>query len=163
MVQDSAGNNFGNDKDLKVKPDAGRERRILVAFNLAAIPSTSAVLNATLRLYQDNKKDNQTVSLHRLTNSWSEFQVSWNNRSSGVAWATRGGDFAGTALLTFTPNVDKVYRDLDVTGVTQSWVNGGLPNYGFLLRSTGNNGEVKFKSREEANASKQPQLCINYR
>ena len=49
-----------------------------------------------------------------------------------------------------------------MTGVTQAWVDGTSPNYGLLLRSTGVNGEVKFKSREEGNSNKRPQLCVTY-
>lgn len=162
LVQDAATKNTGTEPDLKVKPDAGKERRILIAFNLTTIPQGSTVLNATLRLYEDTKKDGQTVYLHRLTNGWSETQATWNNRISSTRWNSVGGDFEGTPLTTFLPNLDNRYRDMPVTGITQSWVSGAVPNYGLLLRSTGVNGEVKFKSRNEANTAKRPQLCITY-
>lgn len=162
LVQDAATKNTGSEADLKVKPDAGKERRILIAFNLAAVPQRSTVLSATLRLFEDTKKDGQTVYLHRLTNSWSELQATWNNRDSSTRWTNAGGDFENTVLATFMPNVDNRYRDIPVTGVTQNWVNDAVPNFGLLLRSTGVNGEVKFKSRSEANTAKRPQLCVTY-
>jgi hypothetical protein len=162
LIQDKSTNNYGSDKDLKVKPDENKERRILIAFQLTSIPKSSTVRNATLRLYEDNKKNNQTIYLHRLTSSWVESQATWNHRSSGVSWNSRGGDFDNTVLASLQPDVDNRYRDMDVTGITQSWVNGSAPNYGLLLRSTGSNGEVKFKSKEESNQDKQPKLCVTY-
>ena len=162
VIQDRPTENHGGENDLKVKPDAGKERRILIGFDLSSIPPTSTILDATLRLYEDSKHDGQTVSLQRLTNSWAESQVTWNNRITGTPWATPGGDFDATPLATFSPDIDKLYREIDVTDVTQGWVNGSYNNYGFLLLSSGVNGEVKFKSREESNADKNPQLCITY-
>jgi PKD repeat protein len=161
--QDNPSDNKGDDNDLKVKPDAGKERRILIEFDLASIPANSNVLDATLFLYEDNKKDNQTIHLHRMTNSWDERQVTWADRSAGTPWSTPGGDYdAATTVATFIPDVDNQYREIDVTSVTQAWVNGSDDNYGLLLRSTGDNGEVKFKSKEEGNEEKRPQLCVMY-
>lgn len=152
----------GAESDLKIKPNSGREERIVIRFDLSSIPSNSTVQASTLRLYEDSKKDGQTITLYRLTNSWVESQVSWNNRSSGTPWMIVGGDYNSSPLASFSPNVDKVYRDINVAGVTQSWVSGSFSNHGFLLRSTGSSGEVKFKSRETSTATQRPQLCITY-
>ena len=132
-------------------------------FNLASIPVGSNVLTSTLFLYEENTQNNQTIHLHRITNSWVESQVSWNERNAGVPWNTPGGDYiTATTVATFTPNIDKQHRQINITSVTQGWVNGTFTNYGLLLRSTGDNGEVKFKSKEEGNSSKQSRLCVTY-
>jgi chitodextrinase len=162
IIQDAATKNHGSDTDMRTKPDAGKERRILIGFDLTSIPQSSAVVTSTLRLYETATKNSQTISLYRLTNNWVESQVTWNNRSISAAWAASGGDYQNTALATFLPNVQNQYRDIDVTGVTQGWVNGTYTNYGLLLHASGVNGEIKFASREVSSASQRPQLCITY-
>ena len=126
------------------------------------IPPNSDVTDATLMLYEDNHKDNQTIYVHRVTGNWVESQVTWEESTTSTSWITQGGDFDTTAIASFAPDTDGEYREIDVTGVTQDWVNGTLANYGLLLRSTGANGEVKFKSREEGNSDKRPLLCVTY-
>lgn len=162
LVQDAATKNTGSESDLKVKPDTGKERRILIVFDLTALPPSSTVLNATLRLYEDTKKDGQIVYVHRLISAWNELQATWTNSTSGTRWATAGGDFESVPIATFLPNLDNRYRDIPVTSITQNWLSSTVANFGVLLRSTGVNGEVKFKSRNEANTAKRPQLCITY-
>ncbi len=160
--QDDTDDNNGSDKDLKVKPDAGKLHHIAIEFDLTSVPAGSNVLEAMLHLYEDNDRDNQTIYFHRITNSWVESQATWDERSAGTSWATLGGDYDAGTLATLTPNIDKQYREINVTGVTQDWVDGTYNNYGLLIRSTGDNGDVKFKSKEEGNASKRPKLCLTY-
>ncbi len=160
--QDHPDENKGDDNDLKVKPDSGKEQRILAEFDVTAIPPNSNVTDATLMLYEDNHKDDQTIYVHRVMASWVESQVTWAESSASTSWNTAGGDFDTTAIASFAPDTDGEYREIDVTGVTQAWVNGTSTNHGLLLRSMGANGEVKFKSREEGNSDKHPQLCVTY-
>ncbi len=145
IIQDKANQNHGADTDMRIKPDAGNERRILIGFNLSSIPSSSTIISSTLRLYETTTSASQTITLYRLTNSWVGSQVNWNQRSSGVAWSTAGGDYQNTALATFSPNIANQYRDINVTAVTQGWYNGTFSNHGLLLRSSGANGEVQIR------------------
>ncbi|HJR79382.1 MAG TPA: DNRLRE domain-containing protein [Anaerolineales bacterium] len=161
IVQDSATQNFGTQTELRTRINSGRERRILIGFNLPSLPPSSTMVSSTLRLYETTTLTGQTISVYRLTNSWTGSQVTWNQRSNGVSWSTAGGDYQNTALATFTPDIANQYRDIDVTAVTQGWRNGSFSNYGLLLRASGSNGEVRFSSTE-AVASQRPQLCITY-
>jgi hypothetical protein len=161
IVQDSPNQNNGTESTLRQKPDAGSQRRILVWFNLDSIPSGSLVLESTIWLYEDSRIADQTIYLHRLTNSWSESQVTWNLSSTGTPWSVAGGDYDTTRLASFSPTVSKQYAIVDVAGVTQAWLT-GTPNYGLLLISEGANGEVTFKGKEEKNPNRRPQLCITY-
>jgi hypothetical protein len=162
IIQDKPQQNHGADVDLRIKPDAGTERRILIGFNLSSIPSSSTIISSTLRLYEITTNASQTITLYRLTNSWVGSQVNWNIRSTGTSWSTAGGDYQNTALATFAPSIANQYRDINVTAVTQGWVNGTFSDYGFLLRSSGTNGEVRFGSNEATTVSQRPQLCITY-
>jgi hypothetical protein len=162
IVQDTATQNFGSATELRTRTNPGRERRILIGFNLPVLPPSSTLISSTLRLYELSTISNQTISLYRLTNSWVGSQVTWNNRSSGIAWSTAGGEYQTTALATFSPNLANQYRDIDVTSMTQGWMNATFSNHGLLLRASGSNGEVRFASNESATASQRPQLCITY-
>lgn len=162
IIQDKANQNHGADADLRIKPDPGSERRILIGFDLSSISPSSTIISSTLRLYETTTVSNQTITLYRLTNSWVGSQVTWNLRSSGVAWSSTGGDYQNTALATFSPTISNQYRDMDVTTVTQNWVNGTFSNHGLLLRSSGANGEVRFGSNETVTVGQRPQLCITY-
>lgn len=162
IVQDKPNQNNESGSDLRIKPDAGMERRILIGFNLSSIPQPSTIISSTLRLYELTTRTSQTITLYRLTNSWVGSQVTWNLRSTGSSWSAAGGDYQNTALATFSPNLANQYRDIDVTSVTQGWLNGTFSNHGLLLRTSGATGEVRFASNEAITASQRPQLCITY-
>jgi hypothetical protein len=135
---------------------------MLIGFDLSALPASTTVISSTLRLYELTTNASQTITLYRLTNSWVGAQVNWNLRSTGISWSTAGGDYQNTALAAFSPNIANQYRDINVTTVTQGWVNGAFINQGFLLRSSGTTGEVRFGSSEALTVSQRPQLCITY-
>jgi chitodextrinase len=162
IIQDKPTQAHGSDIDLRIKSNAGSERRILIGFDLSSIPPSSTVISSILRLYEMSTAASQTITVYRLTNSWVGSQVTWNQRSSGVSWSTAGGEYQNTALATFSPTIANQYRDIDVTTVTQGWKNGSFSNQGFLLRSSGANGEVRFGSNEATTATQRPQLCITY-
>jgi uncharacterized repeat protein (TIGR01451 family) len=161
--EDAPDHIHSTDNDLKVQPDADKRHHSLIQFDLTPIPAGSTVLTANLFLYEDNKQNNQVIRLHRLTNSWVNAQVTWSHRNIGanIPWTTAGGDYLPAEVANFTPTLDKQYRQVNVTDAAQAWV-GGTPNYGLLIRSTGDNGEVTFKSSDEGKVEKRPQLCVEY-
>ncbi len=160
--QDRPTENRGGNRNLRTETAPGKGRRGLTAFDVTSIPPNSNVIDATLFLFEDNHKDGQTIDVHRVTDRWTESRVTWETSSESTPWTTPGGDFDEAVIASFAADADGVYREIDVTGVTQDWVDGTSPNYGLLLRSTGPNGEVKFKSREEVDPNKRPQLCVTY-
>ena len=160
--EDAPDHNFGSRSDFEVKPDAGTRHHSVVEFDLSAIPADSEIVSSFLQLWEENERDDQTIHVHRVTSGWVESEVSWDQRSAGIPWTTPGGDFDATVLGSFEPNVDEEDREVDVTGATRDWVDGAFANYGLLLRSTGANGEVRFKSREEGDEEKRPLLCVTY-
>jgi chitodextrinase len=162
VVQDKPWQVHGADIELKIRPNAGFERRLFIGFDLSSIPPTYTVTDAKLRLYETTTTTGQTVNLYRLTNSWVESQMNWTNRDSVNRWITAGGDFNGTSVGSFVPNLANQYREINITGLAQSWVNGTFSNYGLILRSSGSIGEAKFASRETLTTTQKPELCITY-
>jgi hypothetical protein len=124
---------------------------------LSAIPAGSTVTNATLYLFEIDKKLDQVTYLYRLTSPWSEGSVTWD-----APWITPGGDFdSSQAFASFLPNQTSCMLEIDLTDLVREWVN-GTPNYGFLLYSTGPNHILRYSSKENPAAVEQPKLDIIY-
>jgi len=161
-VDESAVNqNHGAADSLHTKPNTGDLSRSFIQFDLSSISSGSTINCATLRAYERELNNNQTIYLHRVTKSWNEFEATWLNRKTGIPWTTAGGDYDPTEIASFAANVNGAYQDVDVTSLVQFWVDNPGSNFGTLLRSTttGSTVVVQFDSRE---ASNYPQLIIDY-
>jgi hypothetical protein len=82
----------------------------------------ASVVSATLHIYVIRVTD-QPVDVHRITDSWEEMVVTWNNF---------GGAFAPGVEGTFLADAFD-WRTVDVTALVQGWLAGDFPNYGLLL------------------------------
>ena len=89
------------------------------------------------------------VTLHRITNSWDEMMVTWNNF---------GGSFDATVENSFTPSGMGWYS-ANVTGLVNSWIDSTYPNYGILLKETSPDTFQTFSSKE---GSDSPYLKVWY-
>lgn len=147
----STGNNCGSCTQLQVRAHSTGEHRVLYQFNLASIPSGARITSATLRLWVTTASS-ATVSVHRVTQSWSESALTWANSSGGVAH-----DSASSG--SFSPASTGRYYDIDITTLANQWRAGTL-NYGVILRISGSNSSALFTSREWATAAQRPELVV---
>ena len=157
-IRSNNNNPTGGDTILQIRPDSANPIfRSLVQFDLLGIPSVSC---AELWIYEEATTSGQTVNVHPLTESWTEGDVNWNDRTAADLWSTPGGVY-GAGAATFAPDTTGV-RVLDLTALAQFWVGNPAQNFGVLLRSTttGDNGAVIFSSRESSNPP--PRLVIEY-
>ncbi|HUV30324.1 MAG TPA: SdrD B-like domain-containing protein [Acidobacteriota bacterium] len=93
----------------------------------------------------------QPVNVHRITNSWEEMTVTWNNFAAAFAPETWGSFTADGAD----------WRSTDVTALVQAWMNGTYDNYGFLLdQFDPDYPRTKYFSREAS--ANQPYLEVCY-
>ncbi|HZJ21908.1 MAG TPA: DNRLRE domain-containing protein, partial [Anaerolineales bacterium] len=149
--------NYGTDNAFEVRPDNSADRRGLVRFDLSSIPSNATITSATLYLYSLDSKTGQTTSLYRVTSNWNENTATW------LSWTLLGGDFdSSTAHLNFTPDQNNCMLTMDIASLVRAWVNGSYPNYGLMLYSRGPNHTIKYSSKEDGTASRQPKLDIVY-
>jgi hypothetical protein len=90
--------NFGNTTDMwagydeSLEPD-GKIARSLVKFDITGLPSNQVITRAALRVYLVNSWDypntSRTTTTYRLTSSWLESNVTWNDQpGSGNAYGS---------------------------------------------------------------------------
>ncbi len=174
--------NLGGTDNLETFFGEGEEhRRSLMRWNLSALPGDAAIIGASLELYrhEGNPENAMQVTLYRLTRNWTEgtgwdFQpgsgyvpdgATWTLASPGTAWTTPGGDFDATVVgqTTLPAGMGNGWVSLDATAAVRAWAEGGLPNYGLLLRPL--NGDYTYHyyySRNHGTPNQRPRLVVTY-
>jgi hypothetical protein len=137
--------------------------RVLLDFDLSAIPAGAVVNSATLNLFynptsgfnNEQQSGANEGAIYRITNSWSENTVTWNNQP---AYTT-----AGAVSYPASVNYDD---DLtaDVTQLIQLYVDSPSISHGFLLKL---NDEQSYRARmfassDHATSALHPELIVTY-
>jgi hypothetical protein len=151
--------------------------RDLLLFDLSAFEPTDTISEATLDLYwyypeSTTRSADTVVEVYR-PKEWDPNYVSWNNRISGTAWTTAGGNWYDNngiaqgstpyASITFPASTipDNKYYQFDVTELVQEYIQGNYNNTGFYLKAkTESNNYIAFYSSEWSNTSQRPKLTI---
>jgi hypothetical protein len=139
--------------------------RSLFKFNLQCIPSNAVVSSASLSLYYadvnnfGNAQHSSLTSsdesvLKRVTSSWSENTITWNNQPSTTA--------TDEVILPQSLSGTQDYLSMDVTPMVQQMISGN--NNGFLLRLTNETyyAQMFFASGDNPHSNKHPQLQVCY-
>jgi CSLREA domain-containing protein len=147
--QGSSSSNKGSDSILKVQAKSGSNNRLLVRFELPALPQGCVVQSAALRLYSPSWRTGRTLRALRITGAWTENGVTWSNQpaTNGTAATTSSGSG---------------YREWNVAAQVQAMFDTGA-NHGFLIRDASEGGggsEQQFHSREKGESM--PELVITF-
>lgn len=142
--------NCGSCTQLTTRRHSTGEYRTLYQFDLSGIPSSERVVSATLRVWVTGAV-NSTVSIYRVTQSWSESTLTWAN-SAGVSHDS-------TVMATFVPAQTGRYYDINVTSLVAQW-RGGTANHGLITRLAANSTLATLTSKEWATVAQRPQLVI---
>jgi hypothetical protein len=143
-------NDTNAEVDLKSNASNGNRRRPLFGFTLPAIPSDEYISSATLQLYV-SREQAITAYVHRVTDSWTESTVTWNNT---------GSDYDATAAAQFSPATNNTTVSINITALAEGWRAGTYANNGVMILSTVADTDVKFRARETGTAAQRPQLVI---
>lgn len=140
----------------------GLVRRLLLKFDVSAIPAGSVVKAATLTLYESMSRDNHDVSVHRLLAAWGEGASNAGGAGTGAPamagdatwlhrfypatfWATPGGDFdpaVSAVRLVAYPNATYSWSAAlpgaggpapRLVQDVQAWVDTPSANHGWIL------------------------------
>jgi hypothetical protein len=146
--------------------------RIILRFGgLNLIPSTATITSISLQWRVDRITASYgNYSIHKLTSNFVQGQATWNNKSTGIPWATAGGDFNPTPLYTFNGNESLVSSTKIITGgalltYVQNIVNGTEQNNGFLIKhETESILEVQYRIRSEryGGDDNKPKMIVNF-
>jgi uncharacterized repeat protein (TIGR01451 family) len=153
--------NHGSETTLRVRPESiVTTSHTLIQFDVSSVPSTTTISYAALLIYETTSNSGQTISVRRVLTDWVEGQATWNDRSTGNAWSSGGGDYSGASSGSFAANTTG-WREVEITTLVQGWIAETYENYGLLLLSTttGNTDAVLLNSREGTN---DPVLVIVY-
>jgi hypothetical protein len=145
-----------------------------------AIPSSATVSSALLRLFVTALPGScRTHDLFTVTSSWTESgtgALTWNNQPFGTS-LNNPSTASRVAFLTIGTPVGCTNRTnnsyisgFDVTSDVQGFVSGTKTNHGWMIRDDSeraigliSSDVVTYVARETANATRAPQLVVNYR
>jgi hypothetical protein len=138
-------------------------RRIYLQFDLSAVPADAVVEDAILKLYEETSiflgSGDAIVGLYRVTSSWGEDSITWNNQPSSSSEAE------DTRTISSTINL---WREWDIDDLVRGWLEGSITNYGMLLKAT-NEASINIEfvvgfrtSDYSEDTSKCPLLRIEY-
>lgn len=153
---------------LGIWGDASPTTNGLLRFDLSALPPGTPVTAVELHVATNvDSLESGMMQFYAVLESWQEATVTWNERTTGVAWTNAGVSgptSRGTQLLgEVAPNVDFTAYVLAIHVPTvQGWIDDPATNHGMVMISTspsGNGG--MFSSREDVDAVR-PQLKITY-
>ncbi len=170
--------NWGSDTYLYTGSDTWRERPLL-SFDLRDVPAGASITGATLSLWMHEQPTAaMTVGAYRMTSGWTEGSglgdctgdgASWAERTGSVRWATPGGDHVATPTATkaHTASDARGWDAFDITSMVQSWVSGGAPNHGVMLRATDETDDLGkylayWSDDFGANPARRPKLAVTY-
>ena len=156
--QEHINTNYGSQENMRFLDYEDGEARQLLLFDLSGVDPDITIVSAKLYLYFYTSMNlwqaSMAIDAFRVTGSWAEETVTWNNKPSIAASKT-----STTNLLNDTPG----WYSWDVKDDVEAFLAGTYTNYGWLLKVeelTGNLDQSAY-SKETAQAQK-PYLKIIY-
>lgn len=147
--------NYGTSTTLVLDRETTDKHVGVLKFDLSGLICYATLVRSATMKMQMVSGNVQDVSVYRLLNNWAENQVTWNNRLTGVPWATPGGDLSSLVSMQGTPvssiynwNMNAVMQDMVCNSTT-------FPNHGFEIKvdcSGCGNRLTTFASREDNTA-----------
>jgi hypothetical protein len=119
--------------------------RVLIKFDLTAIPAGSYITAATLQMYEHQANDDAglgtwLINVHRVLRDWVSAQATWNVYSTGNSWGTAGASSitdrvaaASSSLLMDSTAANAFVSWTGLEDDVQGFIDATYPNYGWLL------------------------------
>lgn len=161
-------------------------RRGLVRFDLSALPPQAQIQSVSVRLALSRSRfaGDLPVTLHRVTQSWSEGpsasaqglgepsvngDVTWIHRTKpSVLWTQPGGDYVATASASRTVgSTGGPYVWASTPGLVadvQQWINNPTANNGWIVIGFegGGTSAKAFAARESTTPADRPTMTVVY-
>jgi hypothetical protein len=174
--QATATTNFGTSTTNDIASASAANRRLYIRFDLTqcvpAIPASATIRLATLRMYVTALPAAcRTVDIFRVTATWTEAAITWNNQPFGTAI---NNPASGSATDTFAAGTPAGCQNLTanayvvgalVTSDVAAFV-GGTANFGWMLRDDVEGSATArtqtYSAKNLGTASQAPQLVVTY-
>ncbi len=157
--------NFGSLDWLDMSGNPGNDSRIVMRFDVSAIPGNATIVDAMVWLYLVTGEGNvSSVYLVALNKSFDEDSVSWLENSTGDPWDWAGGDYFPLLFdITWVPNIPGWHK-FDVSRLLDLWIDGELENNGIMLICDAGNKTLKqFASSDQTmRPDLRPMMAVNY-
>lgn len=129
-------------------------RRSYIKFDIPTSVPGYSITSAYMSLKLHDCGNAPTVKAYRVTGSWSESTITWNNKP---------GYTSTNASSAATLQADDWYK-FNVTDIVKKWCKGDNSNYGFLVKDDTESGSGNWATfySSEAESSNQPELSITY-
>jgi hypothetical protein len=175
--QGSATSNFGTSTTNDVASGSAANRRLYLRFDLTqcspVIPSSAVVRLATLRMYGTVLPAVcRTVDIFRVTVTWTEAAITWNNQPFGTAINNPASGSASDTYGAGTPAgcenlaVNSYITGGVVTSDVAAFVAGTATNFGWMLRDDVEGSATlrtqTYAAKNLGTAGQAPQLVITY-
>ncbi len=142
--------NYGAQKTLNID---GASQTTYIQFNLASIPSTASVSQATLKLYVNTVTTAGSFNVDYVNAAWSEGTIDASNAPPvGAAIASN---------VSVTSADKNQYILINVTSAVQAWLNGSETNNGLALVAN-SSFNATFDSKENTTTSHPAELDIAF-
>ncbi len=142
--------NYGTSTLLYVN---GADEITYIQFNLASIPTTATINQATLKLYVNSVTTAGSLDVDYVNGAWSESTIDASNEP-----ALGGSIASGVSITTADKNQ---YILVNVTSAVQAWLSGAEKNDGIALVANGA-FNATFDSKENTGTSHPAELDIAY-
>ncbi|MCB1275934.1 GEVED domain-containing protein [Prosthecobacter sp.] len=160
--------NYGTTTTMRVDSSSGGtgNGRPVVQFDVSGVPAGATITSATMRLNAVAVSDtsNRRIRVYPLTQSFTENEVTWAQRSSGVNWSSSGGSYGSELANTVVNTTGQYTWSSDaLTAQVQSWIDTPSSNLGVLLGDTASGTVTKdFATKEYGTSSLRPVLVVSY-
>lgn len=167
LSEDRPNDKYGDAVTIRMDSELTKQFRSVLRFDLSTLPVGAIVTNATLSIYQiaGGKAPSFNFSIHALTRSWVEADVSWNKADSTSPWTTPGGDYLSQPFYTGTMVEMVGWFRFDLSNLVSLWVSGQMENNGLIFVPVGASGDalkVFVSSDDSTNTALWPNLVVNY-
>ncbi|NIT35317.1 MAG: DNRLRE domain-containing protein [candidate division Zixibacteria bacterium] len=148
--------NYGTWPNLMVNYGPAYEVRGLVEFDLGVL-SGATINSAKFDLWISNpNQTNYNFGVYRVTATWQEMSVTWNNQPAHNAAAYDVKMISGAVGGPYTWDVKKL---------VQEWASKTYPNYGLMVKRVNMQNPTNwpyFCSSDHSNTSYRPRLTVDY-
>jgi hypothetical protein len=131
----------------------GASQITYIQFNLASIPATASVSQATLKLYVNGVITAGSFNVDYINSAWSESTIDASNAPP------LGTNIASNVNVTTAEK--NQYILINVTSAVQAWLSGSETNNGIALVANGT-FNATFDSKENTTTSHAPELDIAF-